>query len=264
ASGVGQENAFAFAEVGAAGIVFAGIDEHKAKEAAETCKTFAPNLEYRAIGLRLDVTNNDQVHEAVDERVKEFRRIDYYVNSAGIDIAKYFVPFGESDIEDYGEVMKVNSRGSFLVIGAVIKQMLSQDERTITSSREGSRSIGRGCIVNVASALPLGAVPNKPAYVASKSAPLSITRAVPMKGGTQGIRVNCVCPAWVQIPMFTEKSARISPIGDIIRKHVSLGRLAQKTEVASFIAFLCSTGASYINGHALTIDAGLPIGPVLG
>lgn len=99
-------------------------------------------------------------------------------NDNQIDISKYFVPFGESDIEDYGEVMNVNSRGSFLVLGAVIKQMLSQDERTITSPREGSRSTGRGCIVNVASALPIGAVPNKPAYVASKHALLSITRAV--------------------------------------------------------------------------------------
>lgn len=75
-----------------------------------------------------------------------------------------------------------------------------------------------------------------------------------------GIRVNLVCPTWVDTPMFQEESRRIPPMGEVIKK-TPAGRVAQPDEVASAIQFLSSANAAYITGTSILIDGGLSIGP---
>ena len=84
ASGIGQNTAFSFAESGAIGIVFADIDEKGAHDSAEKSSKFATNPEYSAIAIRVDVTDPTSVQAMVDTTVREFGRIDYSVNSAGV------------------------------------------------------------------------------------------------------------------------------------------------------------------------------------
>ena len=87
------------------------------------------------------------------------------------------MPFNESSIQDYDKVMDVNAKGTFLATRAASKQMLSQEPRTITTTRDRTRSLGRGSIINVSSLMSYGAMPMKVGYVASKHAVLGITKA---------------------------------------------------------------------------------------
>ena len=85
AGGIGEEIAYAFAEAGAAGIVLADINDQKANEVAEKSKTLASHLEYRTLVVAVDLTDQPSVKRLVDSVVKEFGRIDYNVNAAGVN-----------------------------------------------------------------------------------------------------------------------------------------------------------------------------------
>ena len=84
AGGIGEETAYAFAEAGAVGIIFADINQHGAEESAAKSKKFAKHAEYRPIAVKVDVTNEQSVQAMVDKAIEEFQRIDYFVNSAGV------------------------------------------------------------------------------------------------------------------------------------------------------------------------------------
>jgi NAD(P)-dependent dehydrogenase (short-subunit alcohol dehydrogenase family) len=78
-----------------------------------------------------------------------------------------------------------------------------------------------------------------------------------LEGASDGIRVNAICPGWVDTPMHAEECRRIPPMADAVKKMSPMGRAAQVDEVAEAIAFLCSAGASYINGSRLIVDSGI-------
>ena len=84
AGGIGEETAFAFAEAGVSAIAFADIDDQKAAKVAEASKGLAINKDYRTLVIAVDVTDPTSVQRMVDETVKEFGRIDYNVNAAGV------------------------------------------------------------------------------------------------------------------------------------------------------------------------------------
>jgi NAD(P)-dependent dehydrogenase (short-subunit alcohol dehydrogenase family) len=96
-----------------------------------------------------------------------------------VDLAVY-LPFPETLASEYDRVMDVNAKGSFNVIQAVAKVMQKQEPRILNTRRHGTRTVGRGSIVNISSALAHGAVPGKAPYIASKHALLGITRSAGM------------------------------------------------------------------------------------
>ena len=131
----------------------------------------------------------------IDAAVKSFGRVDYSVNSAGVSKAHYtdpililltsihgqvaeeaYVPISECSIEDFESVMNVNVKGVLICVRAMSKAMAAQEPRTI-KSRNGTRDIGRGSIVNVASANSYVGLPGKTAYVTSKHAVSGITKS---------------------------------------------------------------------------------------
>ncbi|PQE08879.1 oxidoreductase short-chain dehydrogenase reductase family protein [Rutstroemia sp. NJR-2017a BVV2] len=198
---IGKETAFTFAEAGVSSIVFGDISEANIAAAAEGSKKYATDAKYQALAITLDVTNVESVRSLVNTTVESFGRIDYLVNSAGIDVNAY-VPYNDSSVTTYDKVMNANARGTYLVSRAVCK------------GRE--RNLGGGSIVNVGSALSFGAVPYKVGYVASKHALLGITKAsgrfnqfsvlptsvdpilnptIAVENGPLGIRINLVCPS---------------------------------------------------------------------
>ncbi|KAH8588929.1 hypothetical protein B0O99DRAFT_677040 [Bisporella sp. PMI_857] len=112
-SGIGQETTYTLAETGVAGIMVTGINVAKAKSTTEKSKQLSTNINYRAISIHADVTNAVSVQHGIDATVKEFRRIDYCINGAGIDVAKYFVPFDKSSTHNYDKarMFSCDSRG---------------------------------------------------------------------------------------------------------------------------------------------------------
>ncbi|KAF2230898.1 NAD(P)-binding protein [Viridothelium virens] len=258
--GIGKETGFTFAESGVKGILFADVDGVASANVAEESKQIATNSKYKALSTKIDIADAQSVQEMVDLAVKEFGRIDYCINAAGVDVAEY-IPATETSEVDYDRVMDINAKGAFLVGRAVAKIMKEQDPISITLPRHGARNLGRGSIVNVASAMSYGVVPAKLPYATSKHALLGITRALAMDLKGFGIRVNQVSPIWVKTPMFEEECRRVPSMPEVVNKIVPTQRAVAPDEVASAIQYLCGPSAVFVNGSGLLLDAGLLLGP---
>ncbi|KAH9988704.1 NAD(P)-binding protein [Xylariaceae sp. FL0662B] len=260
AGGIGKEVAFTFAEAGAKGILLADIDYEAAAKAAEDSKSLASNPDYRSLAVKVNVVDHGSVQAMVDLAVKEFARIDYCVNAAGVDVAEY-VPLDETNPDDYDRVLGINTKNVFLVTRAVAKVMQAQEPREITLGRHGTRGLGRGSIVNVSSGLALCAVPHKVPYTTSKHAITGITRTCAIDYKSVGIRCNQVCPAWVRTPMFEEECRRVPQTSQVLEKAAGAKRPLEPDEVASACLYLCSPSTVYYNGSTLTLDSGMLAGP---
>ncbi|RDL36253.1 uncharacterized protein BP5553_06865 [Venustampulla echinocandica] len=175
AAGIGEEVGYAFAEAGASGVVFADINYEQAAENAEKSKAHATNPKYRALAIKVDVSDPANVQEMVDFTVKEFDRIDYSVNSAGLG-ATSLAPTADLDIDNFDSIIKVNTRGVMLCMRAVTKAMIAQEPKVHTGRHGKERSLGRGCIVNIGSMGSYAAAPSMMAYIGSKHALLGMTK----------------------------------------------------------------------------------------
>lgn len=188
----------------------------------------------------------------------------------------------DDDPDDYDRVQAVNATGLLNVSRAVAKVMATQKPRQFTTVNGSQRKLGRGVIINVASAAAFVGISAKVAYTSSKWASLGITKTLgtssllpshqkshhtnlpkPWASAPKGIRVNCMCPTWVDTPMFAGEKQKTPPILDLIQKINPAGRPAEVDEVGNSIVYLCSPAASYVSGHALTLDAGMKAGPMI-
>ncbi|MCJ1333643.1 hypothetical protein MMC10_010343 [Thelotrema lepadinum] len=255
ASGIGKEIAFSLAEAGAVAVAFADLNLPGAQQAVEESKRWAINPDYRAIAVQVDVASPESVQSMVDSTVREFGRIDHSVNSAGVP-SQSRKPIVELSLEEYDLLYSINARGVLLCNQAVLKVMLKQEPKTI-EGRGGTRSLGRGCIVNVASTASLMSALGNGAYATSKHAVLGVTRTAAAESGPQGIRVNAVCPSWTETSMMETPFNKAPAFREHINKLVPLGRMAKPEEVAGVVTFLCSPHASYVHGTTMLVDGGL-------
>ncbi|PCG97119.1 Glucose/ribitol dehydrogenase [Penicillium occitanis (nom. inval.)] len=252
ASGIGQQAVYSLAEAGAEVIVLADLNEEGAIATAEESKQYASNKNYRTATFKVDVTDAEQVHGMVDFVVREFGRLDYCVNSAGVDNGIH-APVADTDIDNFSKVQDVNSKGLMLCVRAEAAAMRKQEPRTFRG-RSGERDIGRGAIVNMASANSFAGLPGKMSYTVSKHAALALTKMAGMDHASEGIRCNAVCPTWVQTPLLDVEFQKNPQSYAEMSAVVPIERAAKCEEVSDAIAFLCSPAASYINGTSLVID----------
>ena len=133
---------------------------------------------------------------------------------------------------------------------------MKKQEPRYYNGRHGSRSIGRGSIVNVASVYSFIATPGLMSYVASKHAIMGLTKSAAIDNVKDDIRINAVCPAWVDTPMMQASLKRVPQLDQLIKTASPLHRAATVEEVADCIVFLSSSSASYVNGTGLVVDAG--------
>ncbi|KAL9012830.1 MAG: hypothetical protein Q9173_002422 [Seirophora scorigena] len=236
AAGIGKETGFAFAEAGARVLQAPGVP---------------------CIAVKVDIVDEESVDAMVRSAMDEFGKIDYSVNSAGMgNVSGAMTPNVKVDV--FSKTIETNGRGTMLCVRAVSKAMAGQEPLT-HQGRRGSRDLGRGSIVNLGSVNSYCAAPGMMPYTASKHAVVGITKTAAIDNGKNGIRVNAVCPSWVDTPMMQASLERIPPLGGIIKAASPLGRAAEPEEVADYIVFLCSPSASYINGTGLIVDAGLTL-----
>ena len=120
---------------------------------------------------------------------------------------------------------------------------------------------GKGAIVTTGSISGIFGEPALSAYTASKAAVVNLTRSIAIDYAKAGIRVNCVCPGWVDTgfndPQFAHDSLSEADIGELIERTVPMGRQGLPEEMAAAVAFLASDDASYITGQILLVDGGL-------
>ncbi|KAF1994391.1 NAD(P)-binding protein [Amniculicola lignicola CBS 123094] len=263
ASGIGKETAHIFAESGCLGVVFADLNLSGAQEAADESKQYARNSKYQALAVEVDISANGDVQRMVDAVVERFGRIDYLVNAAGIG-GLSVLPTSELNLGHFDRLIDVNLKGAVYCIRAVAQVMLKQEPRTYTSSTPRSkaenrspRALGRGSIVNVGSAFSFMAKPGSMGYISSKHGLIGVTKAAALDHGKDGIRVNAICPGPIDTPLLRRVLDENPVLVKVIQKGVPLGgRIGTVEEVGETIVFLCSSGASYVTGTSLLVDAG--------
>src|SRR5919112_3626398 len=237
ASGMGLATARAFAEAGAA-VVLADFKEDAVKAAAEELVAAG----HKAIAVRCDVADDDQVAAMVDRTVSEFGRLDAAFNNAGV-MAR-IAPTAESTREEWDRVIGVNLRG----VWSCMKHELRQMERQ-----------GRGAIVNNASVGALTGNPGISSYIASKHGVVGLTRTAALEYVKYGIRVNAVNPGLIDTQIARDVVDGDAQAYAEMEKGLPIGRAGRPEEIAAAVLWLCSPGASYVVGHALTVDGGMTV-----
>ena len=239
-SGIGRAAARAFAQRGAR-VAVADDDADSARDVAMQIEDAGGT----AHALAVDVTDAERVAAAVEEVVETFGRLDCACNAAGIESPR--APTAEYEEEDWDRVVGVNLKGVWLSMKYELRQMVEQHTG--------------GAVVNVSSAYGKVGFRDRPAYVAAKHGVIGLTRTAALEYGAQNIRVNAVCPSFIDTPLQERVGRIMRP--DMLNEAVEtypLRRLGQPEEVAEAICWLASDGASFVTGEALSVDGGYTAG----
>ncbi|MCY4426682.1 MAG: SDR family NAD(P)-dependent oxidoreductase [Halieaceae bacterium] len=193
---------------------------------------------------QLDVTDFPAQQALVEDTLKHFGKIDILLTAAGIGEAG---PIHMVEEEAFERVIDINLKGTFLSMKAVLPSMLER------------RS---GCIITIASVEGLIGCEGGSSYNASKGGVVLLTKNAAMDYGKSGIRVNSICPGFIDTPLLQEVMdlpEMASFREEVVRQH-KLGRLGKPEEVAGAAFFLASDDAAFVTGQALAVDGGYTAG----
>ena len=240
--GIGRATALELGRMGS-DIVVAEVNRENAERTASQVR----GLGRRALVVPTDITSRKDLGVMVEQTRAEFGRIDILVNNAGIYRA---APTLEVTEEHWDAIMDINAKAVFFTTQAILPTMIEQK---------------RGVIVSLASmAGKIGSRANLP-YNASKAAVISMTKSLAVAHAGDGVRVNCVCPGFVDTDMWTavahEQSALLNRSPEEFTRQqvrrIPLGRMERPEDVANVIGFLVSPRSDYMTGQALSVDGGL-------
>lgn len=184
--------------------------------------------------LKLDVSDPQSCTEAVAKIIDRHGRLDIMVNCAGI---ARDIPFLETPVETFDQVIAVNLRGTFLIGQAAARAM-----------QPGA------CIVNIASVSGMRGNVGRTAYGASKGGVVTMSQVMAADLAPLGIRVNVISPGPIETPMLAPMMATSGAAE--WRAAVPLGRYGKPEDVAAAATYLCSEDANYVTGHVLAVDGG--------
>ena len=190
----------------------------------------------RSYGIRLDVTNPEQVKNSVKQLVEEFANIDILVNNAGITRDGLLVRMKD---EDWRQVLSTNLDGVFFVSRAVLPRMMKNRY---------------GRIVNISSVVGQMGNPGQANYVASKAGVIGFTKSVAREVASRGITVNAVAPGYIATKMTEELNEKAK---EQLEGMIPLGRIGTSDDIANGVCFLASREAGYITGQVLGINGGM-------
>ena len=232
ASGIGRATALRMAEEGAKLLVADRDGEGAERTAAAIIQAGG-----QARGVAADVTDEAQVAAMVQAALDAFGRLDCAFNNAGVAPAEA-QPLAEITAEEWARVIGVNLTGVFLCMKHEVAAMAAT---------------GGGSIVNTASIAGRIALPRAGAYVAAKHGVIGLTRVGALDHARDGVRVNAVCPGYVETPLA---SRGIERRREAILARVPLGRIGTVEEIAEAVVWLCSDRAGFVTGEALGVDGG--------
>jgi NAD(P)-dependent dehydrogenase (short-subunit alcohol dehydrogenase family) len=236
--GIGRASALRFASEGA-NVAVLDIRGDQVNAVADECVAAGG----RSRAYVADVSDLDQVTSTVHQVVQDFGGVDVLHSNAGRLRAGTVL---ETDLEEWNRTLSVNVTSMYLVVRAIVPVMIEK---------------GKGAIVTTGSISGIFGEPALSAYTASKAAVVNLTRSIAIDYAKAGIRVNCVCPGWVDTgfndPQFAHDSLSEADIDELIERTVPMGRQGLPEEMAAAVAFLASDEASYITGQILLVDGGL-------
>jgi len=240
-NGIGRAIAVALADAGAHVVV----SDVLAEDGEATVSTIR-GAGGSAVFVGADVAVAEKSARLIEAAIETYGGLDILVNNAGVGGSQ--ARLHELDPADFDRVIDVNLRGTFLCSKFAIEHFLTRR---------------RGQIINIASTYGLIGAPKAPAYCASKGAIINLTRQLAVDYGPDGIRVNAICPGYIDTGLG-RRASRLTPTevkaASAIREKAAsmqpLGRQAQPAEVATVALFLASDGSSFMTGSIVTVDGG--------
>ncbi|MEL3971828.1 3-hydroxybutyrate dehydrogenase [Rossellomorea oryzaecorticis] len=242
ARGIGFEIGEHFAQNGAK-VVLSDINQEGLDEAVEELK----GRGFDAIGIKCDVTSEDDVKAGIDKTVEHYGRIDVLINNAGI---QHVAPIEEFPIEKFELLIKIMLTAPFIATKFAFPHMKKQ-------------RFGR--IINMASINGLIGFAGKAAYNSAKHGVIGLTKVSALEGAEHGITVNAMCPGYVDTPLVRNQLQDISStrgvplekvLEEVIYPLVPQKRLLSVEEIADYSMFLASDKAKGVTGQAVVLDGG--------
>jgi meso-butanediol dehydrogenase/(S,S)-butanediol dehydrogenase/diacetyl reductase len=201
----------------------------------------------RCLAMTVNVTDADEVNQAVRSTVQELGGVDILVNCAGLHSSILFKDMTE---KDWDSVNDVNAKGTFLCCKAVVNEMINR---------------GGGRIINIASDAGKTGHPTEAHYVASKHSVIGLTKVLALELARDNLRVNAICPGYADTPMLRKIFGELARIqgktqDEVVREIIAtipVGRLGTPEDIAKVAAFLASDDAEYVNGQSIGVCGGL-------
>ncbi len=231
AQGIGQAIAEMLAQAGA-DVVIADLDAERCQDTVDRVRKH----NRQALAVSTNVARWDDVKALVDQVVKDWGRIDIFVNNAGITRDGLVVRMKE---EDWNAVIQVNLTGTFYCTKAALGPMSKQRY---------------GRIVNMASVVGVMGNAGQANYAASKAAVIGLTKTIAREYASRNITVNAVAPGFIDTAMTQSLG---EDVRDMLSKQIPLGRLGEPGDIAEAVRFLASDAASYITGQVLHVNGGM-------
>lgn len=232
-TGIGRACALALAKEGAQ-VALVGrrpeLIEQVAREAGPS-----------ALALTADISRKDDIHRVVEETSSHFGGIHVLLNNAGV------LHIGSAEQiteEQWDETFDTNVRGLWLLSRAVLPHM---------------RKTGGGSIINMASVLGINGARNRASYAPSKGAVVLLTKCMAVDHGHEHIRVNCICPSFVETDLTAAVIRDAPDPGSVRSERVKvhpIGRLGQPEDIAGLAVYLASDESSWVTGAAFPVDGG--------
>ncbi|HEV3511126.1 MAG TPA: glucose 1-dehydrogenase [Candidatus Sulfotelmatobacter sp.] len=192
----------------------------------------------RALPLQMDMTQLDQVRQAVVDTERHFGRLDILVNNAGISPEN---PAENVLEEDFDATLAVNLKGTFFASQAAGRIMIRQNY---------------GRIINIGSQAGFVALPSESIYCMTKAAISHLSKCLAVEWGKYNITVNAVAPTFIRTPGTENYLANPKARADVIERIAALHRIGEPMDVAGAVVFLASKAASLITGETILIDGG--------
>ncbi len=235
ASGIGAGIAERFAEAGYAVSVF-DIDGAGARTMADRLRKHGP-----ALAIQGDVSVEEQARAAVEETCAELGSLDALVNNAGIETEG---TVSDGRTADWDRQIAVNLRGAFLMARYAVPRMRGRG----------------GVIINISSVHAFNSYAGYPAYDTTKAGLIGLTRCMAIDHGPEKIRVNAICPGYVDTPIMDRWLESLPNREEVLRQVVQahpVGRYGTPRDIAEAVLFLASDAASFITGTYLVVDGGI-------
>jgi NAD(P)-dependent dehydrogenase (short-subunit alcohol dehydrogenase family) len=233
ASGIGAATCRALAEVGRPVAIW-DLDAQGATRTAEECKQRF-GVATHVVGI--DVRDAAAITAAVQPTLAALGPVGGIVHAAGMVRPALQ---GAIDVETWDDVLAVNLRAYGLVVDAFLETLLATPGASVVGIASIEGLVGHGAI---------------PSYTASKHGVIGLSRSLAGRFGSRGLRVNAVCPGYIDTPMLAPTIATEAARAAMVA-HVPLGRIADPSEVARVIRFLLSDEAGFVHGAAIVVDGG--------
>ncbi|MUG45709.1 SDR family NAD(P)-dependent oxidoreductase [Paenibacillus woosongensis] len=227
AQGIGRGVAEAYARCGAV-VILADLPSSAGEQSAEEMKQKGGQVEF----IPCDVRSERDISGIMKQIEHTYGRIDIVINNAGV--SRFKSPF-ELTVDEWDDVLNTNVRSCFLVTREAAKLM---------------KQHGGGSVVNISSTRSLMSEPNSEAYAASKGAIVSLSHAMAVSLGPDGIRVNCISPGWIETGKYEELRATDHS------QHPA-GRVGKPEDIARACLYLTDPANDFVTGIHLVVDGGM-------